>query len=560
MAKNLIKGDSSIVDLNTGYDGLELDISKLSIGDKFCISFNFDANYNRANEKTEIVIFEIDYIRCIVATPTSGTYSAVIEVKPYEIADNSLKLFVMGAGDGEDQYCTITNVMLVKGDQPAEWKPWSDISEYKYTLKKVEKSNSKNLIVGDTKEVFVEGTVLFKIQGPITKGDKIVINGKYSELFDGEIYIIINDGNTNRFDQLFYDDEIFVGFPFILNAKRDSIGDITLEITTLIESVILENLMLNEGDTPLPWENNLGDQEITIREIKKNTPSKNLIIGDSREASPAVNTNIRFKLDKINNVQDGDLFCLTSPNIREILNGNTAYRSVEITSDIKLISPRYNANSGEFSDINITSYGGFKDNNTLILRIIEDAEGPIYLQVRNALSSQYTLNNLMLVQGITPLPWENNINPEVSLSPIYKNDKKVWEKEEQLEPWIIKDDLYYEKPNLPDRAHCTVLINPKIINNLISYSSVDEFNQPIESDLLKKLQSELIKYTNCYQYSSVLYTNEPWCEKDKSDFYLDIAHFLSSIKYPDYAPKYNPNGNFEYENGYIKCYYYGQTD
>lgn len=474
MAKNLIKGDSSIVDLNTGYDGLELDISKFSIGDKFCISFNFDANYNRANEKTEIVIFEIDYIRCIVATPTSGTYSAVIEVKPYEIADNSLKLFVMGAGDGEDQYCTITNVMLVKGDQPAEWKPWSDISEYKYTLKKVEKSNSKNLIVGDTKEVFVEGTVLFKIQGPITKGDKIVINGKYSELFDGEIYIIINDGNTNRFDQLFYDDEIFVGFPFILNAKRDSIGDITLEITTLIESVILENLMLNEGDTPLPWENNLGDQEITIREIRKNNPSKNLIVGDTSEV--IITGGIEFDIS-IQNFNVNDTFILIAEY--ESL-PNTVSASYRLTGESTGSIPSKIGDSWEARTSSIK-------NPKLQINITDFDEGGGYLK-------PVKFKNLMLVPGDIPLPWENNINPEVSLSPIYKNDEKVWEKTQQIKYKIIE----WSKSNYKDSG--IVQVNYKWLKSIAPLTSSYEYI----TEGLWEFITELMDINNISDYRDYL--------------------------------------------------------
>lgn len=505
MAKNLIIGDTEQITVN-GELFLDIDCKNVKVGDIFAISAGFRLNTN--------------IVPLIVAT---GSISATLVDSNNNAISNTVVIYHEDLPSKEEELLTITKdsdtikcklenkstsscyyLMLTKGTDFPEWEQWK---ETKYTFKYVKPgAPSTNLIVGNTERI--SGNHLFNTSiNNVSKGDKYCVSFYPSIACDS--YFTLVDGSNNNISNRVYDYGKGIRV-VILTIQQNYNRQIFFNIEYDRGDVGM--LMLNKGETPLPWENNLGSNETTICEIKKFVKSKNLIIGDTKKIITYLGDN--YYSTKIS--------CKSGDNIT--ISGN--YDKIQEGLSISL----FDIDNSKFICDGFMIKPAMDDTPFNHTFICHTGSSNVMLNIYSY-DGMDILTNIMLNKGEDPLPWQNNItgndDAEVSLSPIYKNDEKVWEKAEP-EPYIIIYDSKYD-PN------AKVLIHPLFFNkHFRSDGYMDEEVHKLADDICEKWSAYDVLYVSTMNY-------------------IDCAGFNFAV-HP--ACRYYSMWDFtpEYEKGYYKFY------
>ena len=406
---------------------------------------------------------------------------------------------------------------------------------YKYTLKYGRPSNSKNLIVGDSSS---EKMTKFPLSiSHVKSGDVFCLKfDSYSDNINPCLFIendvtgIANFKSNNNFFIAIIPDSFY--------TKSGVVSEYTGNIELLLRNNDIDrklsytNAMLVKGETPLPWENNLGFEEKTIGEIRRFISSNNLIVGDSSEYSGYM------MLDSLSLTP----YCVVISPI-EVKLGEKITLSFDYNFQDTTFVALENEQLNPISDDGMITFNGNQTGHYSHTFICNKNGIIKYIYCYGY--ENVSMSKVMLVRGDKELPWVNNITGndvlEYSLSPIYKNDEKVWE-EEEIIPYIIVCDKKYDKMWNNDAK---VLIHPKFFykhfevgeHKTTEDSVVEQFRQDIED-----------KWSS---FGELFPSNGNW-------IYMENPSGGNSFELYIYGKKYYYHSDFvpEYENGYLKfkCY------
>lgn len=405
-----------------------------------------------------------------------------------------------------------------------------------YSLKRVSPSNSKNLIVGNSNKLYPNSRHITSISNA-KQGDKfcLTFDSYNGEEMLHEVIRLEDDKSSYLTDFTFLSKD-----KTILITTRDSVGEVRLQINNQAihyGNDFISNVMLVPGETPLPWENNLGEQEITIEGIKRNSGSKNLIKGDSSELYLQKNSSKQFDL-VIDSIKKGDKLYISYKKG----NGHTitTYDAFPCW-----ISPKWQSGV----DLSTIMYINSKESDSKgSIDILQDYAGRLSLNIQGGVLS---LENIMLTKEEDDVvPWKNNIEPESSLSLVYKAEEQIWEKK-FITPYIIKDDIRKSG----DYADCTILLHPQLIESLCANTydiqvTIWDFDMTTLRNDIFNTCKDLQKYNTELRIRSISSYDTPVNAID-SGLYINFS--MSTIRY-------NSNAELLYEDGYIVCKACGWDD
>ena len=559
MARNLIKGDNTFEIVEGG--GFPINLESVKSGDKFNLSFDFNKDYNRENQKCEEI--NVSLGSCLdngssfflvlsslttsqrISLDTSKTYQTTLEItKDFTNIDNEvIGIYYWSYGDGEMVYPTLQNVILT------EQEP-----EYKYTLKKIEKSDSRNLIIGDTREVSFTDSIIFKINDSIHKGDKLILHcSEYNDIPSTDISL--NDQLNDRFNPLF-DEEILIDLPYIFTACRDSVGDIQLCLNNFDDTeVIIKNLMLNKGDTPIPWENNLGDQEVVIGEIRKsgiaNSIYKDYINIEISKGSnkDIIELNGPFKSDQQFILQYAGKKDHSVIPVEELKGGGDVHISVYNDSD-QIVSSQSIPYMTDTNDYVYYRFSINEDCERIILRGYTSIPGESYIE----------WYDVFLFQGNTPVK-SYEAHPEISLSPVYKGEEKIWKKENEPN-YIIETPIFNANYDAEVRVYVKESWLDKILTPSVSDSAnTQKTNNPEFIEFINEIRNVLKMPEDGYFIADTIVSDDKAFQINTLiPNYIFTAKLYINNGYVDYLYKYKNSDGSDYpikigeiENGYFVC-------
>lgn len=394
---------------------------------------------------------------------------------------------------------------------------------------------ANNLIIGDSSIISNQDREFELNLTSVKAGEKYIIScsDKFPGFVPVPVEFVIQDNMTRQLISNTVELTDLGPYNGILTINSNSDYPILRVIGAIMSEGSVKEVMLNKGETPLPWDNNLSTEssikytlkkvepsgeEITIGEIRIMPTLKDLLSEEYPIAEIPSRTVKKFKLNS--GVKKGDVLVMKFDGL--------SYGGPDTSCRLVDGSNRQITDSVPFWSNGVDVYG-----ETILSPATADSND-VYLELSHNFTSTVTFKNLRL----EPLNATNGL-----ISPVFKGEEKVWERQEvNKAPYIIIPETGMN----PNYGYFKVLINPEWIKTL---TKEDPSYEELRLELFKTIGwSADARYVTLSVYAGAKNNSNNYyeCMITFKDLFGQFGAGSGIINYID-------NGNFTYEDGYIVC-------